>query len=417
MRASLSIAAVALSTLAVGCGGGDSGSGSFDLVIGNLIPLRGDLAQLGPAGRKSAALAAAGGRRAAARTGIEVALRSADTETNDRIAEVRARQLVEDGSASCLVGDWASSGTFAVAGEVAVPEGVPLISPASTSFELTQLDDRGLLFRTVPSDDLQARALAKLAARSLGGAAGKKLSIGVRDDLYGRHFGARLAAAWSRLGGRAQGPIRYDPGLLHHTADARHIVAGRPDAFAIVDFPQSFARLAPALLATGRFRADRLFVPDVMAIDDARDYDIPAAALDGARGTLPGAAAPGPEGAYFDRLFAGSALQPADQAGFDAQAFDAVDLCFLSAVAAGSADGEAIAGEVEAVSGPPGRRFGPDDLSAAVEALRAGDEIDYQGASGPLDLDSAGDPTVGVYRTYRYRDGRMAVGGRIVSRR
>jgi ABC-type branched-subunit amino acid transport system substrate-binding protein len=386
-------------------------------VIGNLVPLRGDLAELGPAGRKSASLAAAGARRAAAKTGIEVELRSTDTETNDRIAEVSARQLVEDGGASCLVGDWASSGTFAVAGDVAVPEGVPLISPASTSFELSQLDDRGLLFRTAPSDDLQARALAKLAARSLGGAEGERLSIAARDDLYGRHFSSLLAAAWERLGGRVQGPLVYDPGLLSHRADARRIVAGRPDAFAIVDFPQSFARLAPALLATGRFRADRLFVPDVMATDDARDYDIPPTALDGAQGTLPGATAPGPEGAFFDRLFARSRMPPAREAGFDSQAFDAVDLCFLSAVAAESADGGAIAGEVRGVSGPPGRRFGPRDLSAAVQALRDGAEIDYQGASGPLDLDAAGDPTVGVYRIYRYRDGRMSTGGRIVTRR
>jgi branched-chain amino acid transport system substrate-binding protein len=415
LRAALPIAALALCALAAGCGGG--GSGSVDLRIGNLVPLRGDLAELGPAGRKAATVAVSEARRAARGSDVEVALRSADTETDDRIAEVRARQLVEDDDASCLVGDWASGGTFAVAGNVAVPDRVTLISPASTSFELSQLDDRGLVFRTAPSDDLQAVALAALAARSIGGARGRLLSISARDDAYGRRFSARLAAAWKRRGGRVQGPFAYDPGQVDHRADARRLVAGDPDAFAIIDFPQSFARLAPALLAGGRFEPDRLFVPDVMATADAGDYDIPPAALDGARGTLPGATAASREGAYFDRRFAASGLHPAAQAGFDAEAFDAVNLCFLSAIAAGSADGGAIASEVAAVSGPPGRRFGPQDLSAAVEALRRGGEIDYQGASGPLDLDSAGDPTVGVYRTYRYRGDRMSTGGRVVVRR
>jgi branched-chain amino acid transport system substrate-binding protein len=405
-------AALAIALAASGCGSDDGeGAGEIDLVVGNLVPLRGDLAQFGPPARRAGALAATAAEQAA-EGGAAVAVRNADTETNDQIAEVLAQQLIEDDGASCLVGDWPTTGTFAVAGNVTVPAGVPLISPASTSAEVSEIGDRDLVSRTAPSDDLQARALARLAARSLGGAAGRTLSVASRDDDYGRRFARILAATWRNLGGAVTGPLLYDPGLLRHREDAAELLAGSPDAYAVIDFPDSFARLAPDLLATQGYDPGRLFLPDVMAVDDVRDADIPPAAVEGARGTLPGVPAPGAGG----RIFAepAGAAPPAD---FAAHVFDAVTLCFLSAVDADSADPEAIGGRLAAVSGPPGAQYGPDRLPAAVRALRRGEEVDYEGASGPLDLDGEGDPTAGTYGIYTFRGGLRRGGGSFVIRR
>lgn len=405
-------AALALALIACGCGGGGGDrQGSFELTIGNLVPLRGDLAAYGSAARKSARLA---GERAAAAAGpgTAVTVRSANTESNEQIAQVLARRLIGEG-ASCIVGDWAASASFAVAGNVTVPDGIPLISPATSSAELSSLDDSGLVFRTVPSDDLQAIALAEIA----GPARGRSLSIAARDDSYGRRFSAILAAEWRRRGGSVHGPFLYDPGLLHHRLVARRIVAGDPDAVAVIDFPQSFARLAHDLLATGRFDPVRLVLPDVMSVPDPSGAGIPRAAIEGASGTLPGVTSPGPNGRAFERMFGADPAPPRRQAGFDSETFDATALCFLGAVAASSNDGRRIAERIESVSGPPGRRFGPGRLAAAVRALRHGAEIDYQGASGPLDLDPDGDPTAGAFGVYRYRDGHPHVVGRITVRR
>jgi len=400
---------------ATGCGGSGGGD-SLGLTIGNLVPLRGDLAAYGAAARKSAALAGESARRAGA-PAATVAVRSADTESNEEIAQVLARRMVEDEGAGCIVGDWAASATFAVAGNVTIPAGVPLVSPATSSFELGSINDSGLVFRTAPSDDLQALALAHLAARSSGGAGGRVLSIAGRDDLYGRRFARILGGEWRRLGGSVHGPFLYDPGLLHHRAEAGRIVAGRPDAYAVIDFPQSFARLAPDLLATGRFESSRLFVPDVMSVGDPTGVGIPAAALDGASGTLPGATSPGPAGRAFDRLFAADPAPPGGQAGFDAEVFDATTLCFLAAVAADSTDGREVASRIRSVSGPPGRGYGPAQISQAVRDLRAGREIDYRGASGPLDLDARGDPTAAIFGVFRFEGARAKQLGTIFARR
>jgi branched-chain amino acid transport system substrate-binding protein len=42
-----------------------------------------------------------------------------------------------------------------------------------------------------------------------------------------------------------------------------------------------------------------------------------------------------------------------------------------------------------------------------VEALQDGEDIDYQGASGAIDLDQDGNPTAGVYDIFRYEAGEV----------
>ncbi len=105
----------------------------------------------------------------------------------------------------------------------------------------------------------------------------------------------------------------------------------------------------------------------------------------------------------FDKLFTSSSGEK-KRNSFDAQTFDAAMLCVLAAVAAGSSEGPDIAEQVAEVSGPPGDQYDYTQLADAIEALQAGDDIDYEGVSGPTDLDENGDPTIGFYELYSYDD-------------
>ena len=72
-----------------------------------------------------------------------------------------ARKMVESDGASCIAGAWASSDTIPAAGRWRSSEGVLQISPASTSDEITGLDDDGLINRTAPPDSFQGPTLAR----------------------------------------------------------------------------------------------------------------------------------------------------------------------------------------------------------------------------------------------------------------
>lgn len=404
------VAALLMAAVVGGCGGDDDDDGAdaaaatFNLTLGNLVPLTGDLSSFGPPGRKAADLAIAQATEAAEGTGITVKVSHADTETNPQAGQQAARQLI-DGGATCLMGAWASGVTVPVATGVAVRQGVPLISPASTRSDITGLNDNGFVFRTAPPDKVQAALSADLIETELGGADGKTVSVAGRNDAYGEGYAERFQEFWEEKGGTVRGPVLYDPEQAQYNSEAGQIVQGDPDAVLVIDFPETYAKLGPALVRTGDFDTDKLYVTDGLALGDVGETDIPAQALNGSRGTAP--ATPETSSAdAFDTIYK-EAPGPDERQTFDSQNFDATLLCFLAAIAAGSSDAEQIKDKLQDVSGAPGTKYTFEQLGEAVQALRDGEDIDYEGVSGPVDFDDQGDPQAGAYSVFRYEDGSL----------
>ena len=73
-------------------------------------------------------------------------------------------------------------------------------------------------------------------------------------------------------------------------------------------------------------------------------------------------------------------------------------------------------GVVQDISAPEGDQYTWEELPDAIAALENGDDIDYQGASGPIDMDENGDATAGVYDIYEFK-GRSPARGRGRGRR
>ncbi|MDQ3091760.1 MAG: ABC transporter substrate-binding protein [Actinomycetota bacterium] len=414
----LAAGALALSLGIAACGGdddeggGDAGGGqerqntSFELMIGDLVPLTGDLSVFGEPGQAAADLAVEQINQAAQQAGVQtqVSVEHADTETTEQAAVQAARQLT-GGGATCLAGAWASANTLAVANSLAIRQRTPLISPASTSAEITELDDNGFVWRTAPSDNLQAQALADTIEQELGGATGS-ISLAGRNDAYGQGFVESFQAAWTEKGGQVTGPVLYDPEQPSYNSEAGQIVADEPDAYVIIDFPETYTRMGAALVRTGEFDPGLMFTADGLASDEIPE-GVPAESLQGARGTRPGTPEEGNVVAAFDEAFteAGGERQT-----FDAQNFDAVMLCYLGALAAGSPEGADIAEQLQAVSSPPGTKYNFTQLPQAIEALGNGEDIDFDGVTGPLDFDDNGDPTAATYEVYQYgEDGALEV--------
>jgi hypothetical protein len=66
-----------------------------------------------------------------------------------------------------------------------------------------------------------------------------------------------------------------------------------------------------------------------------------------------------------------------------------------------------MAENVRDVSRAPGAKFTWQQLPEAIAALERGEEIDYEGASGEIEMDDAGDATAGVYDVFVFRGGRL----------
>ena len=414
MSPMLVAAAVLAATIGIAAcgddGGGGGGQATIDLKIGDIVPLTGDLSPYGPPGRKAADLAVEEIKKAIQETGAEhtVTIQHEDEETNPQAAVSAARKLADAG-VSCMAGAWASADTIPVAESVSIREQVVQISPASTAASIRDLEDDGYLARTAPPDNLQAKALADEVDNGIGGASGKTVNVGARNDFYGTGLADAFEEEWTARGGRVGQKVVYDPEQPSYNSEATKIVSGNPAGYVIIDFPETYAKVGPALVRTGKWDAAKSFITDGLAATELPE-DAGREATEGLRGTTVGSFSGANQNA-FDKLYT-AAPGPKRQT-FDSQNFDAVMLCYLAAVAAGSADAEEIKNELVDVTGPPGTKYSFTQLPQAIEALENGDDIDYEGASGPIDLDETGDLSRYVYTVIRFQDGKLEEGKQV----
>jgi ABC-type branched-subunit amino acid transport system substrate-binding protein len=388
-----------------GGGGGGEAGGQLDLVIGNLVPLTGDLAPYGGAGQKAGELALQEINSAIKKAGAEqtVELVAEDSASDDQGGVQAARKLIADG-ATCISGDYPSTGTVAVARSVTIPEKVMLISPSSTADALSDLDDEGLFARTAPPDGLQGKALADRMEKVLGSLEGKTINIGARNDLYGTGFADSLEAELEERGATVAEKVVYDPEQPSYNSEADTLTSGNPDNYVIIDFPETFAKLGPALARTGTWEPKDTFITDGLSSSDLTEVVGPEI-TEGMQGTAPGAFEGLEAPAAFDKLFKGAPGPPRNL--FDANVFDDVILCYLGAVAAGSTEGSEIAEALPDVTAPGGTKYTFEELSQAIEALEKGEDIDYEGASGPIDWEENGDLSRYIYDISEFKGGKL----------
>lgn len=403
------VAALALVATACGDGdGGDQGTGeSFTVTIGGVLPLTGALSDFGPAMSRGMELAVEVFEEAAAEAGQDITVEVAgieDSQTDAAAGVEAARKLVDTGGANAIVGGAASSVTIAVAESVTIPSGVAQCSPASTSGDITTLEDDGLVFRTPPSDEHQAPILADLVKASLGDDA--TVSLGARNDAYGTFLIEGVEEELKAVGLSTTGPVLWNPDAATFDSEASKIVSGDPDGFVLIDFPGTWQKMGPALVRTGGWDPATTFSADGLKTSKLPEAP-PAGAgpetTEGMRGTAPG----GTEA--FDALWT-EKVTDVGRETFDAHTFDCTMLLLLAATAAGSGDGAEIAAEMQAVSSG-GTEVSFDNLADAITAIVDGEDVDYDGASGPVDMDDNGDPqSVGaVYEIYRFEDGKMVI--------
>jgi ABC-type branched-subunit amino acid transport system substrate-binding protein len=390
--------------------GGGGGEAQLDLVIGDSIPLTGDLSDFGPPGEKASDLAVAQINDAIQQAGVEhtVNVVHEDNETTPQPAVQAARKMVDADGASCITGAWASSDTIPTAQSVSIPDGILQISPASTAPAISDIDDDGLLNRTSPSDTFQAATLAETIGQDLGGAEGKTVNVGARNDEYGSAFTENFRSSWEAIGGTIGEEVIYDPEQPSYNSEAQQITSGNPAAIVIIDFPETFIKVGPALQRTGNWDPTKAWGTDGLASSDLPG-NVGPPIVEGMRGTAPGAPERGEAEQAFRDLYDNAEPRDVEAQTFDAQQFDATILCYLAAVAAGSTDGQEMADQLQDITAPGGTQYTWEQLPEMIEALQNGDDIDYEGAAGSINLNEFGDATSEVYDSYQYKNGEFVV--------
>jgi ABC-type branched-subunit amino acid transport system substrate-binding protein len=360
------------------------------LTIGSVLPQTGNLAFLGPPEFAGLELAVNEVNEAGGVLGKPVTYIEGDSgDAQQDVANPTVDRLLA-AKADVLIGA-ASSGVTKTFLDKAVNAGAIVYSPANTSPDFTTIADKGLYFRTAPSDVLQGRVLGETVVAD----GNENVAILALQDPYGEGLAANAGRAICNGGGNVvTETIFYDPAAPNFDAQVGEAAAADPDAVILIGFEES-AKIIQAMVAQQIGPQEvPLYLVDGN-LGNALGEDLPAGVLEGTRGSLPGAEA---TDEFRQRLLA---VDPAlKDFSYSGETYDAVITTALAAEAAKSDEPALIAAALPDVT-----RGGEkcDSFASCKELLDAGTtDIDYDGVSGPIELSDVGDPTEATIGIYSY---------------
>ncbi len=409
VAAALVVAAVASVAVAVSVGSAgatrtaeQAKNCAFTLRIGDVLPFTGGLAAYGAnldravklgIGLQNDALKQVGLSKD---VGVEL-VGSEDGQTQASASVEAATKLVKSNHANVIIGEMASSATIPMAQSVTIPNHVVQISPTSSAPQISDIRDGGYLWRTYPSDTLQGKVLAQAVVDAFG--KGATINVGARNDAFGTALKQLFVAEFKKRGGTVGVNISWNPAQPNFDSEMGQLVGGDPKGWVIIDFPETFQKYVPSLVRTGKWDPSKTFMTE--ALRNTTVLDAIGSPVIGLRGTAASAAG-GPAGASFATYWKKHVKGAKPYTGFEGTALDAADVSFLAALKACSSSPAKIKANLISVSGPPGVKVNYLQLGKAVRLLRAGKEVDYEGAFSPVDFDRKGDIGSAVFEIWKY---------------
>jgi len=343
-----------------------------EIKMGIILGFTGPIESLTPAMAASAELAFKEASDSGSLLGGETItpVRADSTCVDSAAAQSAAEGLVSEGVAAIMGAD-CSGVTGAIASNVAVPNGVVMISPSATSPGLTTLDDKGLFFRTAPSDARGGQILADITKdRKI-----KSVAITYTNNDYGKGLADVYEAAVKAHGISVTTVAAHEDGKADYSAEVATLASAGGDAVAVIGYlDQGGKGIIQGSIDSGAF--DTFILSDGMIGQSL--VDAFGKGLSKSFGSLPGSTGKG--AGVFATVAGAAGIDPS--APYTGESYDAAALIVLAMQAGGSADRASIAKNVMGVANGPGKKIYPGELKKALDLLAKGKAVDYEGATG-----------------------------------
>ena len=305
-----------------------------------------------------------------------------------------AERLITSDGVDGIVGAMCSGATTAMLTNVAVPNGMVMISPSATSPALSTVEDNGLFFRTAPSDARQGVVMAEiLMDRGID-----NVAVTYTNNDYGLGLANSFAEAFAAAGGTVTLVAAHEDERADYSAEVGALASAGGDALVVAGYVDSGGSgIIRAALDTGAF--DTFVFPDGMVGQALVDNF--GTEINGSFGQFPGTDSDGAE--IYHNMASAAGFD--GTSAFSKEAYDAAALIMLAMQAAGSTVPADYAQHVMNVANAPGEQILPGQLGRALELIAAGQDIDYVGASA-VELVGPGE-SGGAYREIEIQNGEI----------
>ncbi len=322
-------------------------------------------------------------------------VRADSTCVDSAAATAAAERLITADKVNGIIGGDCSGVTGAVLQNVARPNGVVMISPSATSPALTSAEDDGLFFRTAPSDAREGEVMADILTEK----GVKSIALTYTNNDYGKGLAEAIASSFQAKGGTVTINAAHEDGKADYSAEVAALSSAGGDLLVVAGYlDQGGKGIIQASLDSGAFTTFGL--PGGMVGDN-----LPLAigpALDGSYGQV---AQSDSQGATTMIEMGKAAATPFDASSpYTMESYDAAALLMLAMQAAGSSDPRVYKDKVLEVANAPGDKFYPGQIAAALQAIKDGKDIDWEGASA-VELIGPGE-SAGRYRQFEVKDGK-----------
>ena len=297
-----------------------------------------------------------------------IPVRADSTCVDSAAASTAAEDLIAQGIVAIMGAD-CSGVTGAVATNVAVPNGVVMVSPSATSPALTDLDDNGLFFRTAPSDARGGEVLADITKDN----GVSSVAITYVNTDYGVGLADVYKAALEAHGITVTTTTAHEGDKADYSAEVGVLSSAGGDALAVLGYlDQGGNQIIQGSLDSGAF--DTFVLSDGMIGDSLTDTF--GSDLDKSFGSMPGSLGEGAQ--MFAKYAEENGVNPSVYVG---ESYDAAALIVLAMQAGESTDKSSIASNIMNVANGPGEKIMAGELSKGLKLLADGKSIDYQGAT------------------------------------
>ena len=313
-----------------------------------------------------------------------MSVRGDTTCTDSAAATAATERLVTSDKINAIVGGDCSGVTTAMLQNVALANGIVMVSPSATSPALSSIKDNGLFFRTAPSDARQGQVLTAI----LNDKGIKSAALTYTNNDYGKGLANSIKTNFEKSGGKITISAAHEDGKADYTAEVGALAAAGGDVLIVAGYlDQGGKGIIQAALDTGAF--ETFVLPDGM-IGDSLPLAI-GKDLNGSFGTVPGTDSPG--AAKFGAMAKAAGFKAGP---FSSESYDAAALIMLAMQAAKSSQSKMFKGKLLGVANAPGTKIYPGELAKGLKIIAGGGEVDYVGASA-VELIGPGE-SAGNYR-------------------
>ncbi len=305
-------------------------------------------------------------------------------------ASAAAERLITSDKVVGIMGADCSGVTTAIANNVAIPNGVTMISPSATSPALTTIADNGYFFRTAPSDARQGQVLAQITMER----GFKDVAVTFINNDYGKGLSDSFINAYKGLGGKVSAVVPHEADKADFSAEVAALNASGASILAVFGYvDQGGNHIIQGSIDSGAF--DKFILADGMFGESLlKNID---GDLSGTFGTVPGTDSKG--AASFAKMATSAGIKGGGP--FTGESYDAAALLMLAMQSGGSTDRAALASNVLAVANTPGEKIMPGELGKALRILANGGAVDYVGATN-VELTGVGE-AAGSYKEFEVK--------------